>query len=139
MLGMERLQRRRRLRRDADDYGIYGYAPGQTRKAHRIAWTHAYGELPPHLLVCHRCDNPPCVNPRRLFLGTHADNIRDKVRKGRANQERENNNHSRVTRKTAAEIRRLKAERVPQRQIAQRFDISESLVSLIVNNKAWVD
>jgi DNA invertase Pin-like site-specific DNA recombinase len=79
------------------------------------------------------------VNPRRLFLGTHADNIRDKVRKGRANQERENNNHSRVTRKTAAEIRRLKAERVPQRQIAQRFDISESLVSLIVNNKAWVD
>jgi hypothetical protein len=57
---------------------------GLTLRAPRVAWalTHG-GESPGQLFVCHRCDNPPCCNPRHLFLGTAKDNTDDKDRKGR--------------------------------------------------------
>lgn len=62
-----------------------GYGSFRGMRAHRYSWQMQYGEIPPDMDVLHRCDVPLCVNPDHLFLGTHTDNMRDKIAKGRAN------------------------------------------------------
>lgn len=54
------------------------------RKLHRVAYAHFYDEDPGEMFVCHTCDNPKCVNPAHLWLGTRTDNAQDMVAKGRA-------------------------------------------------------
>jgi hypothetical protein len=51
--------------------------------AHRVAWTLTNGPIPAGLVVCHRCDNPPCCNPEHMFIGTQRDNLADMFAKGR--------------------------------------------------------
>lgn len=53
------------------------------RRAHRVAWELVHGDVPAGGVVCHRCDNPLCCNPMHLFVGSHADNVADKMSKGR--------------------------------------------------------
>jgi hypothetical protein len=69
-------------RRDYQGYGLIRLN-GKNVRVHRFVWEQTFGPIPVGLLVCHHCDNPPCVNPEHLFLGTHRDNILDSSRKGR--------------------------------------------------------
>ena len=66
-----------------DGYGVIGIGRGRQFRAHREAYKTFVGEIPPGLLVCHRCDVPLCINPKHLFLGTPKDNTQDMIRKGR--------------------------------------------------------
>lgn len=63
-------------------YGVFRLADKQV-KAHRLAWILTNGEIPESLVVCHRCDNPPCCNPHHHFLGTKKENTQDCIKKGR--------------------------------------------------------
>lgn len=64
-------------------YGQF-WKDGSMHKAYRVAWELTHGPIPPGAHVMHVCDNPPCVNPEHLVLGTHGANMADKKRKGRS-------------------------------------------------------
>lgn len=68
-----------------DGYGEARQArlPDGERRAHRASWKLVHGAIASGLYVCHRCDNPKCVRPEHLFLGTQQDNVRDAMAKGR--------------------------------------------------------
>jgi hypothetical protein len=70
----------------SDGYGTIGTSKGYLTSAHRLSWIIHNGPIPKGLSVLHKCDNPPCVNPKHLFLGTQRDNIIDCVNKRRDNK-----------------------------------------------------
>lgn len=90
------------------------------------------------LCVCHRCDNPACVNPAHLFAGTQADNVRDMLEKGRGSKAKgRDNGQSKLTEENVVEIKaRLKAGE-SQRSIAKGFSVSQMTVCDINTGKHW--
>lgn len=112
--------------------------------AHRLAWEIAFGD-PGDQHVLHRCDNPPCCNPAHLFLGTHADNLRDCVSKGRnfaavyphliARGEAHQN--SKLTDNDVRRIRMLANAGELHRVIAKQFGVNRSTVTQIAARKGW--
>lgn len=118
--------------------GGYSYVEygGKREMAHRAAYRLWKGVDPGNLLVCHQCDNPCCVNPAHLFLGTAKDNAQDRDRKGRANR-RFGNRHPfcKITDQQVKEIKSLFAGGMKQKAIGQLFDIGQSRVSAIVRGK----
>ena len=120
-------------------YGQFGLN-GSTVLAHRYAWQLNKGLIPKGLCICHFCDEPSCVNPEHLFIGTHADNMADCARKGRAYrgyQRGESNGRARLTWKIVEEIRLNVANGVRQIDEVARLGISKGRVSEIVNHKSW--
>ncbi len=120
-------------RRYPRGYGAFTIG-GRGVQAHRVAWELARGLIPAGMLVCHACDNPPCVRPDHLFLGTQSDNMCDMAAKGRHPYPRGEDHHqARLSNADRAEIRRLYAAGgVTQAAIADRFGVCPSHVSRIV-------
>ena len=117
-------------------YGMIGIGRrGRIARAHRVAWEVTFGSIPHGKIVCHRCDNPSCVNPQHLFLGTSRENTRDMIAKGR---HRFGTTIAQV-KLSDQEVALVKSLPGPQNIIAKRFSVSESLVSRIRNGKRAVD
>lgn len=107
-------------------------------KAHRYAYEFYNGPIPEKALVCHKCDNPGCVNPAHLFTGTAKDNTTDMFTKGRKGIIR-NPKHRLLTLEIAKEIRSVKSTKptLKLKDIAIMFNTSVAQVSRIINNNIW--
>lgn len=146
---------------DRRGYGKIGQGmrTGKDLLAHRVVWALTIGPIPNDMLVCHRCDNPPCVNPIHLFLGTNADNMRDCAKKGRnvaqAHPEKlprgdqngarlhiermprgEKNGFAKLTTTIVRSIRTDGAD-LSQRAIARKYAISQACVWKILHRETW--
>lgn len=142
-------------------YGVFEAPPRRRFYAHRLVWILTRGEIPEGLCVLHKCDNPPCINPTHLFLGTRGDNNRDRHAKGRdpspfgrVRPTTRGDNHwthkspSTVKRGVDNPAARLSSEDVQtirvkyaagakQVTLAKEYEVSYQLIHLIVRRKIW--
>lgn len=119
-------------------YGVLGLKKENRQvMAHRFAYELLVGPIPDGLFVLHRCDNPPCVNPDHLFLGTQKDNLDDMTQKGRrrwADNRGSRNGNAKLSDAQVEEIRSLYPA-CTQQQIADRFGIGQTYVSALARGK----
>lgn len=122
--------------RSGDGYGTVTIN-GKQHAAHRIAWAKANGEIPAGKWVLHKCDNPICVNPEHLFVGTPKENIQDCISKGRRNTPRGScHANAKLTEDQVRQIL-VKARDTKRAELARGYGVSEALISLIVAKKIW--
>lgn len=122
-------------------YGVFWDGTRQVR-AHRYSWELHKGPIPPGLNVCHHCDNPPCVNPDHLFVGSHADNVADRVGKGRTrtrtwDERGEINPAAKLTNVQVATIKAKGLAGYTIMELASEFGVSFSNVAMILRGKTW--
>jgi hypothetical protein len=126
-------------------YGTFAIKHGDLIPAHRFSWILAYGNIPDGLWILHHCDNPPCVNPLHLFLGTRKDNINDMLQKRRHWAHRgyspitrgEKNGRARVTDAQVVEIRKRYILGQTQTELAPLFGLSRQAIGRIVRREVW--
>lgn len=123
--------------RKGPGYGTFRKTKGGPPfNAHRVAYELANGPIPPGLHVCHRCDNPPCVNPAHLFVGTARDNVRDRVAKGRFIGEQSSTPKLRET-DVAGILDAYAAGGISMRELGARYGVTWGNVRSIVYGKTW--
>lgn len=111
---------------------------GKIRYAHRLVYELLRGPIPDGLDILHSCDNPPCVNPAHLRIGTHRENMIEKVEKGRANFNRgEDAGNAKLTSNDVRTIRARAAAGETQHSIARDYPVSQVAICLIVNRRTW--
>jgi HNH endonuclease len=119
---------------------------------HRFSYYLHFGVFPGTSLVLHKCDNPPCICPDHIFLGSHKDNAIDVVKKGRFNKatgnktnhknapKGENHHATKLTKSQVIEIRNLLyrgLKRGDQTKLAKKYKVSHQVINRIVHNKSW--
>ncbi len=115
---------------DADGYGAYLHT-----RAHRFSYQLKNGVIPDLMSVCHTCDNPTCVNPAHLFLGTTQDNNKDCVDKQR-NAFGEKSGKSKLTEKEVIQIRKL-FKTTNRIKLSEIFGVHKDTISAIIHRKTW--
>lgn len=121
-------------------YGRFMLRGNPNMRAHRASYILFKGEIPDGLFVCHTCDNPSCVNPDHLFIGTPKDNTQDALTKGRMVGpvgELNKGLGRKLCEKDVINIRKIKNEGYPSWKILEEYQISRALLCLIMNNKLW--
>ena len=118
-----------------------GYGDAQVgakhMRAHRVAWSIFNGPIPHGMCVLHRCDNPPCCNPKHLFVGTQADNMRDMNAKGHLtipNLRGDDLQHSKLT---SDLVRMIRASPKSTRQLSEELHMSYQNVWFVRKRISW--
>lgn len=123
--------------KNSSGYGCIGVS-GKVLLAHRVAYESHYDDQLGDLLVRHKCDVKLCINPLHLEKGTHKENTQDSIDRGRyAATYDQNKRNARLSREDVAKIRQLHFDGLMQKEIATMFNVDNSTVCTIVNNKAW--
>jgi hypothetical protein len=119
-------------------YGVFG-CNGKHVKAHRYAWEDANdAPVPPGVHVLHDCDNPRCVRPDHLHLGTHGDNMREMIARRRRVPTAEKNNAHKLSASDVVEIRRAYGSgEANSTQLGQKYGVAAAYVLRVVKRKAW--
>lgn len=127
-------------------YGVFGLY-GKIKTSHRVSWRVCRGEIPAGISVLHHCDNRPCCNPAHLFLGTHDDNMADKIKKGRQASgvthaeyyaRGTDGGMTKLTEESVREIRSIYSTTgISQKRIAIRFGVDRTNISSIIRRKTW--
>ncbi len=105
-------------------------------RAHRVSWEEHYGAIPDGMCVCHRCDNPSCVRPDHLFLGTQDENLADMRGKGRGSAP-PRVRRPRLTEEQAREIIAAKAGGLPIAPFHRKFGVARSTVYAVAYGVNW--
>jgi hypothetical protein len=116
-------------------YGLFAPMTGALIRAHRAAYYYWYGVDPKELQVCHSCDNPRCVNPQHLFLGTPADNHTDMVKKGRASFQKPY--FAPYRKLTEKDVVAILSDSRPNKIIADEYGVTHSNIHVIKRRKSW--
>lgn len=130
-----------RVRTGYGQFGVGGRRVngGDMYLAHRISWIIHYGNIPAGLCVLHHCDNPACVNPQHLFLGTDKDNAVDRDKKGRRNIPKgESNHNSKLTNNDVQDIRWLYASGdYTITELGNKYHVAHSTISRAITRQCW--
>jgi len=103
--------------------------------AHRISYIEHHGPIPDGLHVLHSCDNPPCINPDHLRVGTNDDNMRDRAERNRhARLFGERNPRAKLT---ESDVLAIRLSSLPQKELAARYAVSQSNISVIKRRESW--
>lgn len=108
-------------------YGMFQVGGGRARRANRVAWELVNGLIPEGQHVCHSCDQPSCVNPDHLFLGTNLENRRDSVAKGR-HASGDRHPGTKIKSSERERIRALREAGVPAQQIAAEYGVDRRYI-----------
>jgi hypothetical protein len=126
--------------RDRDGYGRTAFEVGPKREqmAHRVSFIRCRGPIPDGLVVMHKCDNPTCVRPTHLVLGTQRENIIDMIGKGRqASPQGEANHFARLKASQVTELRMRRANGEDLNTLAAEFGIAPITASQIIRRHSW--
>ena len=130
--------------RDLHGYGRCAVGQQRVTAAHRVSWRIHFGDIPSDLRVLHRCDNPPCVNPEHLFLGTLVDNARDAAAKGRLSSQQhperyqgEKNGQAKLTGSAVREIKQRLANGEGPKSIAGVYGVDDATIAHIKAGRHW--
>ena len=117
-------------------YGCFDKRTGE-RRAHRYSWKLHNGEIPDGLFVLHHCDNPSCVNPKHLWLGTAKDNTRDMMRKNRDGVIGEKNGMSKLNENKVKTARKLRKKGYTYQKIADILEVNEGTIYYAIKKETW--
>jgi hypothetical protein len=141
----------------SNKYGDY-YFNGKHFRVHRLVWESIHGPIPEKMVICHKCDNPPCCNPDHLFMGTQKDNVQDALKKGKYNYTANKNPHLRnrvysgtienaccgersplakLKESDVRIIRELAAQGHSSWVLAKRYNVDPSAIRQVVKRQTW--